>query len=121
NEQLLAGIGSDLHDGPIQLLTLLTLKLASRTITRQGPLPAGLADEIEAVQQIAGDAITELRNISTGLSLPEIGDMTLDQALRSAVSHYVDMTGDSIDIDFRDLDTPITEAAKICAYRVVQE
>ena len=121
NEQLLARIGSDLHDGPIQLMTLLTLKLSSRSLTRHGALPPALEADIASVQQIADEAIAELRNISSGLSLPEIGAMSLDQALRSAVAHYIDMTGDPIVYEFRDLDAPITEAAKICAYRVIQE
>lgn len=121
NEQLLARIGADLHDGPIQLLTLLSLKLSNRSLSRIAEIPPPLAATIASAQQIAGDTIAELRNISSGLSLPEINAMSLDEALQSAIAHYVDMTGDPVSKSFSDLDRPITDAVKICAYRVIQE
>lgn len=122
NEQLLDRIGSDLHDGPIQLLTLLTLKLSNRSIAKQlKVLPEALTPLISSLRTIAGEAITELRNLSAGLSLPEISELTLEQALGSAVSHHVDITGDRVSVVLRDLPDHITEAIKICAYRVIQE
>lgn len=122
NEQLLDRIGSDLHDGPIQLLTLLTLKLSNRNIAKHiSELPRELAPLVDSLRTIAGDAITELRNLSAGLSLPEIGGLSLTEAMQSAVSHHEDITGDRVSVAFRDLPEHITEATKICAYRVIQE
>lgn len=122
NEQLLDRIGSDLHDGPIQLLTLLTLKLSNRSIGKQVEvLPEELRPLVLSLRQIAGEAITELRNLSLGLSLPEIRGLTLEEALRSAVSHHEDITGDRISITLGELPAQTTEATKICAYRVIQE
>lgn len=122
NEQLLDRIGSDLHDGPIQLLTLLTLKLSNRNISKYvKEMPEGLPPLVASIRNIAGDAITELRNLSTGLSLPEIGGLSLREALQSAVSHHEDVTGDRVAVSFGDLPLHITEATKICAYRVIQE
>lgn len=122
NEQLLDRIGSDLHDGPIQLLTLLTLKLSNRSIAKQvKALPEGLKPLVDSLRNIAGEAITELRNLSSGLSLPEISGLTLEQALRSAVTHHQDITGDRVSVVLRDLPERITEATKICGYRVIQE
>jgi len=122
NEQLLDRIGSDLHDGPIQLLTLLTLKLSNRNIEKH---VKGHQEELKplvsSLRNIAGEAITELRNLSSGLSLPEINGLTLEQALSSAVSHHQDITGDRVSVVLRDLPERITEATKICGYRVIQE
>lgn len=122
NEQLLDRIGSDLHDGPIQLLTLLTLKLSNRNIAKHfREVPEELTPLVGSLRNIAGEAITELRNLSTGLSLPEIGDLTLRDAMRSAVSHHEDITGDRVTATFGELPPHISEATKICAYRVIQE
>jgi signal transduction histidine kinase len=70
NEQLLGRIGSDLHDGPVQLLSLATLRLSA------GAPDLKLEDHPE-ILAIIREALSELRNISTGLSLPEIRAMTL--------------------------------------------
>ena len=122
NEQLLDRIGSDLHDGPIQLLTLLTLKLSNRNIAKQiKTIPEELKPLVGSLRSIAGDAITELRNLSAGLSLPQIRGLTIEQALESAVSHHEDITGDRVSVVLRDLPDQITEATKICGYRVIQE
>lgn len=122
NEQLLDRIGSDLHDGPIQLLTLLTLKLSSKNVARHVGTPSSeLIQFVDSVRQIGGDAINELRTISSGLSLPEIGGMTLEKALRSAVSNHEDITGDKITFVCHHLPDNVSEATKTCAYRVVQE
>lgn len=122
NEQLLDRIGSDLHDGPIQLLTLLTLKLSNRNIAKHiKELPEELVPLVGSLRNIAGEAITELRNLSLGLSLPEIGGLTLRDAVLSAVSHHEDITGDKVAVSVGGLPPQISEATKICAYRVIQE
>ena len=41
NENLLARIGQDLHDGPIQLVSLLMLKLTDPTATKQAETGSG--------------------------------------------------------------------------------
>ena len=59
--------------------------------------------------------------MSSGLSLPEIGGLSLKNAMLSAVSHHEDMTGDRIAVTVGKLPDQISEATKICAYRVIQE
>ena len=43
NEELLARIGQDLHDGPIQLVSLLMLKVTDPTATKQSGTGASSA------------------------------------------------------------------------------
>ena len=122
NEQLLDRIGSDLHDGPIQLLTLLTLRLSNRNVSRHFPSPPPQFMElVNGLRQIAGEAINELRTISAGLSLPEITGLSLREALQSAISHHQDITGDTIEFSCGELPKQVSAATKICAYRVIQE
>ncbi len=84
NEALLAQVGSDIHDGPIQVLTLIILRLS-----KQGLSPAELA----ATSALASEALEELRNISSGLVLPELVDLTLAAALHLAIDRHEALTG----------------------------
>ena len=45
NENLLARIGQDLHDGPIQLVSLLMLKVTDPTATKQPESGSGSAPD----------------------------------------------------------------------------
>lgn len=110
NERVLAEVGSDIHDGPVQLLTLLILRLP------------GKAEGANADRGLAQQALEELRNISAGLVLPQLATMDLEQSIEAAISRHQNLTGveieASIDIPARTT-APLT--ARICAYRVVQE
>ncbi|MEO6395217.1 MAG: hypothetical protein ABIO40_04845 [Devosia sp.] len=112
NESLLARVGSDIHDGPVQLLTLLILRLS-------GNSAAG--SEAEAPAALAKAAMEELRNISSGLVLPELAELSIADAIELAVSRHERMTGARSRLRIRGLDHDAPMAVKICAYRVVQE
>lgn len=117
NEQLLGRIGADLHDGPVQLLSLVALSLTSKRQDTPRKSEEGEPDEL----RILKEALGELRNISAGLSLPEIGQVSLRQALELAVFRHEDLTGDRIVAKWGTLPDQASEALKICAYRVLQE
>jgi signal transduction histidine kinase len=112
NEELLARIGADIHDGPVQLLTLLLLNL---------PEDAGGATGSHHPIELGKRTIAELRIISAGLVLPEIESMTLDDSLRLAVSRHEQMTGTIVETDIADLPGNYPIAVRTCLYRVVQE
>ncbi|AEQ51582.1 sensor histidine kinase [Pelagibacterium halotolerans] len=117
NEQLLARIGADLHDGPIQMLSLLTLRLSAQQEQAdddQDEPGAGGA-------LIAQDVLRELRTISAGLVLPEIDSIDLRGALQLAVLRHEGLTGTKIAVSFGKLPRSSSLPLKTCAYRVVQE
>lgn len=120
NESLLAQVGSDIHDGPIQLLTLIILRLtkaASITPTAASqPSP-----DLAATIQLATDAMEELRNISAGLVLPELEALCVEQAILLAISRHEESTGSVVKRELHDLPENTSMAVKICAYRIVQE
>lgn len=123
NEQYLGRIGSDIHDGPIQLLTLGMLRLTTvvRSLTnrkKSGPPPV---EQIESAITITEEALGELRNISTGLSLPEVGQSSLEEAIRLAVFRHEDLTGEKVQYKQSALPASVNEALKLCVYRIVQE
>lgn len=111
NERVLAEVGSDIHDGPVQLLTLLILKL-----------PAGPASGTPSNRDLAQQAMEELRGISAGLVLPEIVEMSLPDVIQSAIVRHENLTGTIVTrrIDLAaDIHSQLT--ARIGAFRVLQE
>lgn len=118
NEELIGRIGQDLHDGPVQLLSLLMLRL--------GELRPGASEEkrtraVSAVRSLAEDIIRELRTLSTGLVLPEIGKLTLVETIKLAVYRHENLTGTKVETKVGTLPEATTHALKICVYRIIQE
>lgn len=119
NDQSLRRIGADLHDGPAQLMGFAALRLDALRREVVGKKAQATMDE---VAQAVRDSILEIRNISRGLSLPDIELRPLqDILLGLAEAHFV-RTGAKVrvDCDPRDArDVPIS--VKICCFRFVQE
>ena len=122
NETLLNRIGSDLHDGPVQLLSLLILRLGggSSGAAKQSGLSENPPEELHP-SRLASQVLTELRELSTGLVLPEIENMQLEAALRVAVERHEYATGSVVSASYDDLPENVAHPLKICLYRVVQE
>ena len=79
NDQSLRRIGADLHDGPAQLMAFAALRLDTlRAALPDGPAQA-VADEIARAVK---DSMVEIRNISRGLSLPDIEQRSLVEILQ---------------------------------------
>lgn len=120
NENLLARIGQDLHDGPIQLVSLLMLKLTEPSgknrpnVGRGDPHNAG-------TEALTARILSELRDISTGLVLPQLEGLTPNEILRLAVQNHEDATGTKVDHQIGDLPGDLTLPVTVCLYRIVQE
>jgi hypothetical protein len=112
NEQLLDRVGSDIHDGPLQLLTLVILQL-------NGKLKANR--DLAQTMALTSDAMTELRNISAGLVLPELAGLTLSKTIEAAIAKHEGATGTTVARSLGDLDIVVDGAIQTCIYRVVQE
>jgi hypothetical protein len=110
NEQLLARVGSDLHDGPLQLLALLILKLSRRDAV---PPDANTA--------LAQQAMEELRNISAGLVLPEVSGLTPAETIALAVSRHENLTGAVVETRIAALPEQLSPDLNVCIHRAVQE
>jgi signal transduction histidine kinase len=119
NERLLARVGSDLHDGPIQLLTLIILRLSK--LTQNNGLGAAFQADVQRTAQLASEAMTELRNMSSGLVLPELRDLTVAETIELAASRHEGATGGEVERSLHSLPSDAPMVVKICIYRVVQE
>jgi signal transduction histidine kinase len=110
NEIYLARIGADLHDGPIQMLSLLILRLPDN--------PPDLRTQLE---QLIQQTLAELRDLSTGLVLPEIRDLSPSDTIEAAIKRHEQQTGTGVVRALADLPDQMPEAIRLCAFRVVQE
>lgn len=121
NEDLLNQIGSDLHDGPIQLLSLLVLRLNNWHAGPTSQRRDRGEDDRERTLQLATDIIRDLRNLSHGLVLPEIEDLTAEEAVRLAVARHENLTGTRVGVTLCGLPDTVGPGLKVCLYRIVQE
>lgn len=119
NERAMRRVGADLHDGPAQHLGFAALRLdALRDATARTEARA----DVEAVAKAVQQAMEEIRAISRGLAAPEIESLDLAEAVTSAARTYMARTGHEPKLDLAFDGAPdVSAAAKICAYRFVQE
>jgi signal transduction histidine kinase len=122
NETFLNRLGSDLHDGPLQLLGALILRLGADSAreTADGK-SGGVATTSLTSSAIAHQVFTELRDLSTGLVMPEIAQLSLQSALQLAVDRHQFTSRTTVTVSYENLPHDVPEALKICLYRVVQE
>lgn len=110
NEALLSRVGADLHDGPIQIASLLMLKLASLKDNHSS-----------SMAELVSDLLVELRNLSTGLVLPELENLSLEETAKLAVARHKNLTGSEVTTNIEPGPATVPQALKICVYRVIQE
>ncbi|NBZ88487.1 sensor histidine kinase [Stagnihabitans tardus] len=116
NDQALRQIGADLHDGPAQLMGFAALRLDS---LRKGADERGQR-EIDGIQKAIREAISEIRNISRGVSLPEIEKRDMGEVIRGLVDAHAARTGTEVALSL-ELGPEMPIAVKICLGRLVQE
>lgn len=120
NERILDQIGADLHDGSVQLLTLVKLRLSDLVTPRSDVSPT-TRDSLSKILDLVGSVHDEVRNLSAGLVLPELEHTTIDEALQLAVKRYLEITGRETElVGSVALDLRIPDLS-ICLYRFVLE
>ncbi|MDF9774593.1 sensor histidine kinase [Pseudomonas baetica] len=117
NELTLRRIGADLHDGPAQLLSLILLRLEELEDSQGAPD----GEVLEMIRRAGEDALNEVREISLGLALPEVTDLTLHDALVLLAERHEERTETRVDLKLDTLPDDVPIAHKICIYRFAQE
>jgi signal transduction histidine kinase len=121
NEQLLGSIGQDLHDGPIQMLSILMLKLSDSSTANNSASASPRSAPTQKAADLAADALSELRDISTGLVLPQLEGLTAEETLLLAVRRHENLTGTTVEREIDDLAFYPAVTLRTCLFRVVQE
>jgi signal transduction histidine kinase len=114
-------IAADLHDGPAQLMSHVLLRLDEvEGHLRDSPSPARAV-----VQELRGDAknaLMELRAISAGLFLPDIGDTgDAEKVVESIVCAHEDRTNCNVAYRAENVPKRLSRDIIRCVGRVVQE
>lgn len=123
NETYLASVGSDIHDGPVQILSLMMLKLPDTKQPKKGAFVATkLLDRIRMeleplIQQTLGD----LRDLSSGLVLPEIDNLSTMETIELAIVRHEQHTGTIVVRELSYSSAQVPSAIRVCSYRIVQE
>ena len=123
NEYYLRRIGADLHDGPAQLLALAALRLDAidDMLVSKPDLAAEGRKDLDTVASALRDALSEVRQISSGLVLPELEHLTLSETLQRAVDSHETRTHQRTKLNLELMPARIGRPTQICLYRLVQE
>jgi signal transduction histidine kinase len=108
-------IGADLHDGIGQLLTIVMLRI-DRVFAKKHA-----SEDLNAVKAMLDDAMTEIRNISVGLALPEIEKLSLNEAIKLIVARHERGTSTKVSVELKSVPIEPAHPIKLCLCRVVQE
>lgn len=123
NERFLRRVSADLHDGPVQELALALFRVDD--LTAEAPAGEPNSCEHEKALPVIGDhlrhAIDEVRVISSGLGVPELEKLTLEETLRRAVRAHERRTKTRVAVETGSLPEAMPISIKITIYRVVQE
>ena len=118
NEQFVRNLGADLHDGPAQLIGFSILKIDQ---IRQSTQAAGTEKLLRPMQSALEEAMREIRGIAKGLLLPDIAELPLRGVIEQAVRAHEARTASQVALATMDVETPVSDAVKICVFRFVQE
>jgi signal transduction histidine kinase len=118
NEQFLRRVGADLHDGPAQMIGFAVLRLNKVSKEEEAKQ---FSHEFHAVREALDQSLEEIRGISSGLVLPELESLSMEECLRKVVTLHGVKSVSEISQYYQGLDSPISLPVKICAYRFVQE
>jgi signal transduction histidine kinase len=124
NERYLRQVGSDLHDGPVQLLAMAVLRLDALSAVLAG-LDKTAAEEanedISVIREALVDSLNEIRDVSAGFAPAEVEKLSLAAALDMAARRHERRTGSVVKRDIRDLPKQVPLSLKACLYRFTQE
>jgi hypothetical protein len=123
NEELLGRIGLDIHDGPIQFLTLVRFKMdeIAHSLLEQSRSANFAANDLQELADKLSSVIDELRDLSVGLVLPELDALSLRQTVKLAVERHEHLTGMRVRLKLDKFNEKVPSPMKTCIYRVVQE
>ncbi len=116
-ERRLRQASADLHDGPAQYLGLAALRL-DRAVpdSDEGRYEAGV------VREAVTTALTEIRAISRGLSLPDLERATLADVVARVVDLHARQAGHPVEVGWEGPSDPATDlSTRTCAFRFLQE
>jgi signal transduction histidine kinase len=125
NEEFLIRIAADLHDGPAQTIAfaLMRFQNLADTCLCCGMAPGKITDDLNKIYTALQSSLQDVRKISSGLSLPDLVELSLADTARRAVRNFEGVSGLTIQSEIEESTTPNDAplAVKITVYRLLQE
>jgi signal transduction histidine kinase len=121
HDLILRRVGAEMHDGPAQLISLALLRLDAlqpKAQVSDAELPR---EDYVRIHSALSDALTEIRNMSAGLILPELDALSPADALWIVVRNHERRTGTTVKCDVSRLPASLSNPLKTCLYRLTQE
>jgi signal transduction histidine kinase len=125
-ERLLARLGFDLHDGPIQDVAALAgdihlFRKQLEAILQSEAGIAGLAGRIDDLDARVRAVDRSLRQMVHSLESPTVARRPLDEAVRGEVEGFTNLTDQDVDLVLRGDFSELTDSQRIAVLRIVQE
>ena len=116
NEKNLRRVGEELYAGPLQLVAFAQLRLDA---LREAP--DNLGEEVEAISAALKECMTQIREVSTGLTPSDLRALSLAKVISTAICLHEARTATTVSCEFRDLphDAPFT--LKSCLYQFIEQ
>ena len=116
-EQVMGRIAQDLHDAPAQNLAVALLRLDHLS----GASRPGQQEDWALLRQSVESALADLRNISSGIRIPDLEELDADAIISRAVADFSQRTGRAVSCRTEAAGAQLSVAAKATTYRIIQE
>lgn len=117
HEAFLRRVGSELHDGPAQLIASALLRLDALSPGSDG---SSSRADYERIKAALTDSLADIRSISAGLILPELESVSPADVLRLAALNHERRTGTRVVCQIESLPLRLSPTLKSCLYRFTQ-
>lgn len=114
NERFLKIVGSELHDGPAQMIGMALMRLDALETSSN-------FNSVSAVRLGLNDAMSDIRAISAGLILSKFEKQSLIECIRNTTRAHELRTRSDVTLECGDLPEECAPHLKICICRFVQE
>jgi signal transduction histidine kinase len=120
-ERQLRRVGADLHDGAAQLMALALLRLHEIATPSGEAPPSDAAASVAAIRGAIEKALSEIRMISAGLSLPELEELSPTDVILLAIDNHRTLTASEVTVKLDDLPESLPLPIRTCLFRCVHE
>jgi signal transduction histidine kinase len=127
NERSLRRLGTELQEGPGQLVALAMLKFdaLNQLVADLGRSAPGRAEEhtrdLEAIRKALGDTLGHIRRVAGTLLVADIEELSVPEILARAIRHHQNKTGVPTRLEATSLPEHLPLPVKACLYRLALE
>jgi signal transduction histidine kinase len=116
-DKALRQLGSELHDGPAQYISLAALRLDSILIqSKKG------GSEAEDIKHALNTALSEIRALSRGLAVPDLDSLDFQRVIERAIEDHNRHNNLNLEVpDAANVKVEFDYTSKLCVFRFLQE